>query len=161
MNYGIKMPFPDIIFLRAWYTILPRKFCNPITSLLLSDKSTWSGMRLTGQVRRDMGLKTPLAKDSQYTKINRDPRRFNPLQIPRKLQAALPYNSKPKIMKAQRKQTYMQKRAVVLEPEEKRAIALLQQARALRKDQLARRREKQEGRKEVHRKKVAKEEEKK
>jgi ribosome biogenesis protein BMS1 len=61
-------------------------------------------------------------------------------------------------MKPQSKQTYMQKRAVVLEPEEKKAIALLQQIRALRKDQVARRREKQQERKEAHRKKVQKDE---
>lgn len=52
----------------------------------------------------------------------------------------------------------MQKRAVVLEPEEKKAIALLQQIRALRKDQIARRREKQQVRKETHRKKIQKDE---
>lgn len=113
---------------------------------------------MTGQVRRDEGLKTPVDVNSTYKAIDRPGRRFNPLKVPRKLQAALPYASKPKLMKPQRKQTYMQKRAVVLEPEEKKAIALLQQIRALRKDQVARRREKQNERKEVHRKKVAKEE---
>lgn len=61
-------------------------------------------------------------------------------------------------MKPQHRQTYLQKRAVVLEPEEKKAIALMQQIRALRKDQVARRREKQDERKAVHRKKVEKEE---
>jgi ribosome biogenesis protein BMS1 len=55
----------------------------------------------------------------------------------------------------------MQTRAVVLEPEEKKAIALLQQIRALRKDQVARRRGKQQERKETHRKKVEKDETKK
>lgn len=64
-------------------------------------------------------------------------------------------------MKAQNRQTYLQKRAVVLEPEEKKAIALLQQIRALRKDQVTRRKEKQNERKAVHREKVAKEEAKK
>lgn len=115
-------------------------------------------MRLTGQVRREEGLKTPLNVNSTYKPVERAPRRFNTLKVPKKLQAALPYASKPKLMKPQSKQTYMQKRAVVLEPEEKKAIALLQQIRALRKDQVARRREKQNERKEVHRKKVAKEE---
>lgn len=119
------------------------------------------GMRLTGQVRRDEGLKTPLNKDSKYTKIEREGRRFNPLKVPKKLQAALPYSSKPKLMKTQNKQTYMTKRAVILEPEEKRAIALLQQARALRKDQMTRRKEKHEEKREQHRKKVTKEEERK
>jgi ribosome biogenesis protein BMS1 len=62
-------------------------------------------------------------------------------------------------MKAQSKKTYMQKRAVVMEPEEKRAIALMQQMRALSKDQVARRKEKQAERKEVYKKKIAKIEE--
>jgi ribosome biogenesis protein BMS1 len=153
-----KVLMSDIIFLRAWYSIQPRRFYNPVTSLLLSDKSRWSGMRLTGQIRRDEGLKTPLAVSSTYKPIERPARRFNTLRIPKQLQAALPYASKPKLMKPQSKQTYMQKRAVVLEPEEKKAIALLQQIRALRKDQVARRREKQQERKETHRKKVQKDE---
>lgn len=114
-------------------------------------------MRLTGQVRRDQGLKTPLNVNSTYKPIERGPRRFNQLKIPTKLQASLPYASKPKLMKPQHRQTYIQKRAVVLEPEEKKAIALLQQIRALRKDQVARRKDKQNERKEVHRKKVEKE----
>lgn len=50
----------------------------------------------------------------------------------------------------------MQKRAVVLEPEEKKAITILQQIRALRKDQVARRKEKQAERKEGYKKKMAK-----
>lgn len=151
----------DIVFLRAWYSIQPRKFYNPVTSLLLSNKERWEGMRLTGQVRREEGLKTPTNVNSTYRRVERPSRRFNPLKVPKKLQAALPYASKPKLMKAQHRATYMQKRAVVMEPEEKKAMALLQQVRALRKDQVARRREKQEQRRAVHRKKVEKEEAKK
>ena len=118
-------------------------------------------MRLTGQVRREEGLKTPTNVNSTYKRVERPARRFNPLKVPKKLQAALPYASKPKLMKAQHRATYMQKRAVVMEPEEKKAMALLQQVRALRKDQVSRRREKQEERKAVYRKKMAKEEAKK
>ncbi|KAF8552742.1 DUF663-domain-containing protein [Imleria badia] len=153
-----KVLMSDIIFLRAWYSIQPRQFYNPVTSLLLSDKSRWQGMRLTGQVRRDEGVKTPLNVNSHYKPVERPPRRFNPLKITKKLQASLPYASKPRAMKAQSTKTYMQQRAVVMEPEEKKAVALLQQIRALRKDQVDRRKEKQNERKEVHRKKVAKEE---
>ncbi|KAK7048222.1 hypothetical protein R3P38DRAFT_2868069 [Favolaschia claudopus] len=156
-----KVLMSDIIFLRAWYSIQPRKFYNPVTSLLLSEKSQWTGMRLTGQVRREQGIKTPLNVNSTYKKIQRPERRFNPLVIPKKLQAALPYASKPRIMKPQRHQTYMQKRAVVMEPEERKAVALLQQIRALRKDQVARRKEKKTEKKATHQKKVEKEEERK
>ncbi|KAI0920047.1 hypothetical protein AcV5_007952 [Taiwanofungus camphoratus] len=153
-----KVLMSDIVFLRAWYSIQPRKFYNPVTSLLLSQKSDWVGMRLTGQVRRDEGLKAPANVNSTYKAVERPARRFNTLKVPKKLQATLPYASKPKTVKQQHRQTYLQKRAVVLEPEEKRAIALLQQIRALRKDQVARRREKQEERRETHRQKVRKEE---
>jgi ribosome biogenesis protein BMS1 len=148
----------DIIFLRAWYSIQPRKFYNPVSSLLLSNKSHWTGMRLTGQVRRDEGLKTPLNVNSTYKRIERIPRRFNPLKVPLKLQSTLPYASKPKLMKPQHRQTYLQKRAVVMEPEETKAIALLQQIRALRKDQVARRREKKQESRTAHQKKLEREE---
>ncbi|KAG6853292.1 hypothetical protein C0991_005464 [Blastosporella zonata] len=148
----------DIIFLRAWYSVQPRKFYNPVTSLLLSDKAQWKGMRLTGQVRREEGLKTPLDVNSTYKRIERPARRFNPLIVPKKLQSALPYASKPKVMLAQRGQTYLQKRAVVMEPEERKAVALLQQIRALRKDQVMRRNEKKGEKKAERQKKIAKEE---
>lgn len=123
-------------------------------------------MRLTGQVRRDLGIKTPLNVNSTYKKIQRPEKKFNPLIVPKKLQAALPYKSKPKLMAKQGggdkgHQTYMQKRAVVLEPEEKKAVALLQQIRALRKDQVAKRREKKGEKKEKRAKEVEKDAERK
>lgn len=149
-----------MIFLRAWYTVTPRKLYNPVTSLLLSDKGQWTGMRLTGEVRRAEGLKPPGNVNSIYKKIERPARNFNPLVIPRKLQAGLPYGSKPKLMLPQVKKTYLQKRAVVMEPEEKKAIALLQQMRALRKDKVVRRKEKKAEKRVEKAKKMEKEEKK-
>ncbi|RXW21073.1 hypothetical protein EST38_g4783 [Candolleomyces aberdarensis] len=151
----------DIVFLRAWYSVTPRKYYNAVTSLLLSSKSEWTGMRLTGQVRRDEGLKTPLDVNSTYKKIERPARKFNPLVVPKKLQSELPYASKPKLTAPQRTPTYLQKRAVVMEPEEKKAITLLQQIRALRKDQVVRRKEKKDGKREEKKRKMRKEEERK
>ena len=98
-------------------------------------------MRLTGEVRRSEGLPTPSNTNSTYKPIARTDRHFNRLKVPRKLQGELPYASKYKIVGPRRQATYAQRRAVVLEPEEKKAIALLQQAKALRKDQVARRRQ--------------------
>ncbi|KAG9111073.1 Glycoside hydrolase 2 (Mannanase, beta-galactosidase) [Ceratobasidium sp. 392] len=149
-----KVLMSDIIFLRAWYSVLPRKFYNPVTSLLLADKGRWQGMRLTGQVRRTEGLKTPLQVNSTYKAVDRPSRRFNPLKVPKKLQAELPYASKIKTTRPQSHPTYMQKRAVILEPEEKKVLTVIQQVRAVRKDQIVRRREKQNERKAAHRKKV-------
>ncbi|KAL7424733.1 Glycoside hydrolase 2 (Mannanase, beta-galactosidase) [Cryptotrichosporon argae] len=152
-----KILMSDIVFLRAWYSIEPKKLYNPVTSLLSADKA-WTGMRLTGQIRRDEGLSTPLDPNSAYRKIERTTRRFNTLKVPRKLQAALPYASKPSVLKPQKKPTYLQQRAVVLSESERRAASLLQQIQTLKKDKVARRRDKQEERRKEHRKEVAKDE---
>lgn len=61
-------------------------------------------------------------------------------------------------MRPQKHKTYMQKRAVVMEPEERKAVAMMQQIRAVRKDQIARKREKKHEKSVEHRKKVLKEE---
>ncbi|EIW72781.1 hypothetical protein TREMEDRAFT_25428 [Tremella mesenterica DSM 1558] len=138
-----KVLMSDIIFLRAWYSIEPKKLYNPVTSLLLADKKGWQGMRLIGQIRRDEGVDTPLDPNSTYRPVERSTRRFNPLKVPKKLEASLPYATKTAQLLKQKKKTYLQKRAVVLQPEEKKAVALLQQIQALRKDKVARRRAKQ------------------
>ncbi|PVF98480.1 DUF663-domain-containing protein [Serendipita vermifera] len=155
-----KILMSDIVFLRAWYSIQPRQFYNPVTSLLLREKN-WEGMRLTGQIRKEQGLSAPQNVNSIYKAIERPSRRFNPLKVSTKLQKDLPYASKPRITRPAQAKTYLQKRAVVLEPEEKRALILLQQMRALEKEKTAKRREKQEERRAAHRKIIAKEEEKK
>jgi len=147
----------DLVFLRTWTTVMPRKFYNPVTSLLLSDKGSWAGMRLTGEVRRFEGVPTPSSANSTYRPIVRTDRHFNRLRVPRKLQGELPYASKSRVTKPSRTATYMQRRAVVLESEERKAIALLQQAKALRKDQVARRRQERD-RKASVRKRIAEKE---
>ncbi|WVW82380.1 hypothetical protein I302_104387 [Kwoniella bestiolae CBS 10118] len=149
-----KILMRDIVFLRAWYSIEPKKLYNPVCSLLLADKGDWRGMRLTGQIRRDEGIKTPLDINSAYKPIERTTRRFNTLKVPRKLEASLPYASKTKNMAPQKKPTYLQSRAVVMSEEEKKAVTLLQQIQTLKKDKVARRKEKQEERRKEHRKKV-------
>ena len=63
-------------------------------------------MRLTGRVLREEGLKTPTNVNSTCKRVERPARRFNPLKVPKKLQATLPYVSKQKLMKAQHRATY-------------------------------------------------------
>lgn len=136
-----KVLMSDIIFLRAWYNIKPRMFYTPVASLLLPNKTRWQGMRLTGEVRRDRQLKTPVDVNSQYRPIVREARRFNPLKIPRKLQGSLPFASKPKHSKARTKQTYLQRRTVVLQPDERKTLSALQQAQAVAKVRIQKRKE--------------------
>ncbi|KAI1106965.1 DUF663-domain-containing protein [Jackrogersella minutella] len=135
-----KILISDIVFLRAWYPIKPHRFYNPVTNLL----GDWQPMRLTGEVRRDQGIPTPQDRNSKYRQIERATRHFNPLKVPRALAAELPFKSQIVQTKAQKHKTYMQKRAVVLGGEERKARDLLQKLTTIRKDAAARRRAKKD-----------------
>ena len=166
-----KVLMSDIVFLRAWYPVKPHRFYNPVTNLLENsptstdagsqDSTAASLMRLTGQIRADAQLPTPQAKNSAYRPIERQNRHFNPLRVPRNLAADLPFKSQIVQMAPQRKQTYLQKRAVVLGGEEKRARDLMQKIMTLRNEKVEKRRAKQEERKEPYRRKMKENEEKK
>ncbi|KAF4126788.1 ribosome biogenesis protein BMS1 [Geosmithia morbida] len=137
-----KILVSDIVFLRAWYPVKPHRLYNPVNNLI-----GWRAMRLTGQVRRDEGVDTPQPRNSQYRPVERETRNFNSLRVPRALAASLPYKSQIVETKPQRKQTYMQKRAVVATAgpagaEEKKARAFMQQLLTVRNDAAAKRRAK-------------------
>ncbi|KAI1874988.1 uncharacterized protein JN550_002417 [Neoarthrinium moseri] len=146
-----KLLMSDIVFLRAWYPIKPHRYYNVMTNLL----GSWQGMRLTGEVRRDQGIATPMEKNSKYRTIERQTRHFNALKVPRALAAELPFKSQIVQMKPQKHKTYMQKRAVVLGGEEKKARDLLQKITTIRKDTDAKRRAKKEEKRAEFRKKMA------
>ncbi|KID79028.1 Ribosome biogenesis protein bms1 [Metarhizium brunneum] len=153
-----KILLSDIVFLRAWYPIKPHRFYNPATNLI-----GWQPMRLTGEVRRDQGEAAPQLKNSQYRKIERETRHFNPLRVPRALAADLPYKSQITTTKKQKRDTYMQKRAIVLpkNSEEKKARAVMQQLLTVRNDAAAKRRAKKAENHAAFKKKLADNEEKK
>lgn len=46
----------------------------------------WVGMRTVAQLRRELGVGAPRNPDSLYRPIERAPRVFNPLRIPKQLQ---------------------------------------------------------------------------
>jgi ribosome biogenesis protein BMS1 len=161
-----KILMSDIVFLRAWYPLKPHRFYNPVTNLLdLDDKDEpdggWKGMRLTGEVRREQGIPTPFQKDSAYRPIERQTRHFNPLRVPRKLAADLPFKSQITKMRPRQRQSYLEKRAVVLAGEEKRARDLMQKLTTIRNEKVAKRQAAQEERRKAYRAKVAENTEKK
>ena len=159
----------DIIFLSAWASVRPREFYMPMTNLLTGipvnqtsstsgeppkENTEWQGMRTTGQVRAALSLPTPQNPDSHYRPIERPERHFNPLRVPRKLASDLPFKSQITTMKPQNKDSYLQKRAVVLGGEEKKARDLMSKLFTLRNEKVEKRKKKQEERKEPYRKKV-------
>lgn len=58
----------------------------------------WVGMRTVAELRRELGVGAPRERDSLYRPVERGVRVFNPLKVPKKLQAALPFKTKPKIV---------------------------------------------------------------
>ncbi|KAF2279347.1 DUF663-domain-containing protein [Westerdykella ornata] len=157
-----KILMSDIVFLRAWYPVKPHRYYNCVTNLLSppgpgdeGESTGWKGMRLTGQVRHEQGIETPANRNSAYRKIERQTRHFNPLRVPKKLAAELPFKSQIAAMKPQSKKTYLQKRAVVVKDrEEKKARALMSHLMTVRNEKVAKRREAQEKRREGYRAKV-------
>lgn len=154
-----KILMSDTIFLKTWYPIKVKKFYNPVTSMLLQDHEQWKGMRLTGQVRAEQNIPTPLQKDSAYKKIEREERRFNALKVPKSIRKDLPFKSQIQQMKPQNKQTYLAKRAVLVDGEEKKARDLMNKISTLKKDKDKKRKEKKQEKFKDRLKEIAKKEE--
>jgi len=131
-----KILTSDIVFCRTWYPLTCPKFYNPVQSLLLTkdEKQAWQGMRTVGQLRHDNDITLKQNNDSLYKPIERTARRFNTLKIPKKLQKDLPFKSKPKNESKQNRKTYEQKRAVVMEPDEKKALRLMKGIYAINRE---------------------------
>lgn len=128
------------MFCRTWYPVEPKKLYNPVTSLLApaQDKPGRADklllMKTNAELRRENGVALQSKKDSEYQvslvalrlfhllnrmltalraqPIERVERKFAPLHIPKKLEAALPFASKSKLMKASNKASYLKKRCV-------------------------------------------------
>ncbi|NWI24100.1 BMS1 protein, partial [Sula dactylatra] len=123
-----KLLMSDIVFVRTWYPVSIPTFYNPVTSLLkpAGEKDSWSGMKTTGQLRHELGIKVKQNKDSLYQPIVREKRHFNKLHIPKALQKALPFKNKPKNLEKKGKTPKDQWRpAVIREPHEKKISALI------------------------------------
>ncbi|KAG5226352.1 ribosome biogenesis protein BMS1 [Salix suchowensis] len=133
----------DIVFLRAWTQVEAPCFYNPLTTALQPRNKTWQGMKTMAELRREHNLPIPVNKDSLYKPIERTLKKFNPLVIPKSLQATLPFESKPKDIPKGRP-TLERRRAVVMEPDERKVHALVQQLRLITNDKMKKRRVKKE-----------------
>jgi ribosome biogenesis protein BMS1 len=117
-----KILMSDMIICRLWVNVEPKQYYNPVLSLL----SEWKGMRTVGEIRHDNSIPQVVNADSVYKPIVRVDREFKKLNIPRKLQENLPFSSKPKQQARKRENTYMSRRAVVVNEEDKKKRALVQ-----------------------------------
>ncbi|XP_054839546.1 ribosome biogenesis protein BMS1 homolog [Eublepharis macularius] len=123
-----KLLMSDIVFMRTWYPVSIPAFYNPVTSLLrpVGEKGSWTGMKTTGQLRHEKGIRLKRNKDSTYKEIVREKKHFNKLHIPKALQKALPFKNKPKNQEKRAKVTKDKWRPTIIrEPHEKKIAALL------------------------------------
>jgi ribosome biogenesis protein BMS1 len=120
----------------------------------------WKGMRTVAEIRRDQQMAIPVNKDSLYKPITRVRREFSKIHVPKKLQESLPFASKPKQQAIKNKDSYMAKRAVVLDPEDRKKRAAIQMLSTIKKDKVAIRNETQKKRKAEKAKVIARSHEK-
>jgi ribosome biogenesis protein BMS1 len=141
-----KLLQSDIVFLRTWYPVPVRQYYHPVYSLLEGD-GEWRGMRLNSELRNEKQIPVPVNPNSHYRPISERPavRRFNPLHVPAALTRQLPYSATPKHTTKHHRQRYTDARkSVMLEPEEKARLNLLQHSATLFKEKQAKRRVKQQ-----------------
>ena len=112
-------------------------------------------MRTVAELRRAAQLSAPRDPDSLYRPVERAAvRRFNPLRVPRALQAALPFASKQKAAASRKRKDLDSRRAVALDAEGKRAASLVAQLNAIRNSKAAKKLLKQATKRAAHSKKV-------
>lgn len=162
-----KILLSDIVFLRAWVPVEAPRFCSIATTLLdraASGEETWR-MRTVREVRQARQLPIPLKTDSLYKPVDRVAPKFAPLKIPKKLEGALPYASKPKNFaskrvkqhKTERKAAMATERAVVMDSEERKQHSLLQAMYTIRNDREKKRKAANAKRLETRKKEFARE----
>lgn len=122
----------DIVFMRAWVNVEVPTYCNLVTTALQPQDETWQGMRTTAELRRAHNIPIPHNTDSVYKPIERKVRKFNPIEIPAKLQHLLPFKSKPKDTPKHRKTPVENRVPVLMQPSEKKTHAAIQQLRLLK-----------------------------
>lgn len=117
-------------------------------------------MRTLKNLRIEKGVGVVPNPDSLYTPIERpEVRKFNPLKIPKSLEAALPFSAKPKRLAAQKRPSYESKRAVVLSKEEKKVQALMHKVQAVAKEKSTKDKERRAAQRVTYEARKAKEEE--
>ncbi|XP_057840346.1 uncharacterized protein LOC131050177 isoform X2 [Cryptomeria japonica] len=134
-----KILMSDIVFLRAWTRVDIPRFFNPVATSLQSRDYVWKGMKTVAELRREQSLPIPVNKDSLYKPIERQPKQFNALKIPKKLQQALPFKSKPKDLPKRKTPILENRRAVVMEPHERKVHTLVQQLQTIRNEKIKKR----------------------
>jgi len=156
-----KILLSDIVFCRTWVPVEIKQYYNPVTSLLCkSGAEGWRAMKPKAQLHVETETPIEVNPDSIYKPIERKKRTFNKLRIPKSVEASLPYSSKHKDESKRKKKSYVSKRAVVMDADEKKKYTFIQAVNTIRNEKKAKRKEKNAERRLEKSKELAKSEEK-
>lgn len=156
-----KIRKSDVVFCRTWMPVDVKKYYNPVTSLMGKDgANNWVGMKPKAQLQIETGTPIEINPDSIYKPIERPIQKFKGAQVTSKLSSLLPYASKPKTEKKRKKKSYIVKRAVIMDSNEKKQAAFLQALNTIRNEKRTKKKETKAQRKIEKAKETAKFEEK-
>jgi ribosome biogenesis protein BMS1 len=141
-----KIMVSDIVFCRTWMPVEIKQYYNPVSNHLTEEGTEgWRGMKPKARLQIETGTPIQVNPDSIYKPIERPDRNFSKLHIPKRLEEALPYASKPKNQATKRKKkSYISKRAVILEKDERKKLTFIQALNTIRKEKVAIRKQKKE-----------------
>lgn len=155
-----KILLSDVIFCRTWMPVQMKEYYNPVTNhLAASGTKGWQGMKPKALLQLETNTPIEVNPDSIYKPIERPVRKFNTLNIPKKLEEALPFASKPKNETKRKRKGYVASRAVVMDAAEKKKHTFLQALNTIRNEKVKIRKQKKEERKLDQAKKNSKKEE--
>jgi ribosome biogenesis protein BMS1 len=139
-----KILMSDIVFCRTWMPVEIKKYYNPVTTLLVKEGSEgWRGMKPKAQLQIETETPIEVKSDSIYKPITRPEKKFNKLYISKRLEESLPYASKQKNEeKKRKKKSYVSKRAVVMDADEKKKYTFMQAINTIRNEKVAKKKAK-------------------
>mmetsp|Transcript_24553 Transcript_24553/g.36613 ORF Transcript_24553/g.36613 Transcript_24553/m.36613 type:complete len:1220 (-) Transcript_24553:1727-5386(-) len=138
-----KILMSDIVFCRTWMPIEVKKYYNPVTSLLSQNGAEgWRAMKPKAQLQIETATPIEVNTDSIYKPIDRPEKKFNKLHVPKSLEAAMPFANKQKDETKRKKKSYVSKRAVVMDKDEKKKYTFLQALSTIRNEKVTKKRAK-------------------
>lgn len=131
-----KILLSDVVFCRTWMPVDIRNYYNPVTNhLTAAGIDGWRAMKPKAVLQLETGTPIEVNPDSIYKPIDRPERKHSKLVIPKRLEEALPYASKPKNEKQKKsKKGYLTKRAVVMEADERKKASFISALNAIRNE---------------------------
>jgi len=129
-SFEDRILMSDLVVCKCWITVPFKQFYHPVI-----DVPNWRPARLIGELRASQGIPVPDNQDSHYGRqLVRPERRFNAVQVPRSLQASLPFKAKTRYLPKSRKTGLAKKAAIVSSEREKAVNALLHRLYTIRKE---------------------------